>query len=339
MDTSDEASGANVTPVIYNNYDGGDIALKNNQVMSTKMFPFLRKLAGQTLITSDGNTLLGADDKAGIAEIITAIGELIESGEPHGEIWVGFTPDEEIGEGSDFFDLDYFKAKYAYTVDGEEVNVVECENFNAATAVVTISGVAAHPGSAKGVMINSQYIGGKFMSRIPIEERPETTEGDEGFYHLTDMKGSVSETVLTYILRDFCRDGLEHRKKTVCEIANQINREIGSEMVTVEIEDSYYNMYDKIKDHRHLIDIANQAIIDNGMTIDGVSGKIRGGTDGARLSYMGLPCPNLGTGGHNFHSCYECITVEDMDRAVGVIKRIIGLYAEGRGENNEDNNC
>lgn len=326
MDTSNEASGENVTPVIYNNYDGKDVTLNNGKVMSTKIFPFLSELAGETLITSDGNTLLGADDKAGIAEIITAISELIESGEPHGDIWVGFTPDEEIGEGADFFDLDYFKAQYAYTVDGGDVNCIEYENFNAASAVITVSGVSVHPGTAKDVMINSQNVAMEFHALLPQKERPEHTEDREGFYHLTDMKGRVSETVLSYIIRDHDRVNFEKRKQVVAQAAETINKEYGAELVKADIEDSYFNMLEKIEPHMHLVENARRAIAANGM--QPIDVPIRGGTDGARLSYEGLPCPNLGTGGFNFHGCFECITAERMDKSVAVIREIIRLYTK-----------
>lgn len=326
MDTSNEASGENVTPVIYNNYDGRDLKLKDGKVMSTRVFPFLRELAGETLITSDGTTLLGADDKAGIAEIITAVSELIESNEPHGDIWIGFTPDEEIGEGADFFDLDYFKADFAYTVDGGDVNCIEYENFNAASAVITVSGVSVHPGSAKDAMINSQIVAMEFHSLLPVNERPEHTEDREGFYHLTDMKGRVSETVLSYIIRDHDREKFEERKRVVAQAAETINEKYGAELVKADIKDSYYNMLEKIKPHMHLIENARKAIAANGM--EPIDVPIRGGTDGARLSFEGLPCPNLGTGGFNFHGCFECITVERMDKSVAVIKDIIRLYAQ-----------
>lgn len=326
MDTSNEASGENVTPVIYNNYDGRDLKLKDGKVMSTRVFPFLRELAGETLITSDGTTLLGADDKAGIAEIITAVSELIESNEPHGDIWIGFTPDEEIGEGADFFDLDYFKADFAYTVDGGDVNCIEYENFNAASAVITVSGVSVHPGSAKDAMINSQNVAMEFHSLLPANERPEHTEDREGFFHLTDMKGRVSETVLSYIIRDHDREKFEERKRVVAQAAETINEKYGAELVKADIKDSYYNMLEKIKPHMHLIENARKAIAANGM--EPVDVPIRGGTDGARLSFEGLPCPNLGTGGFNFHGCFECITVERMDKSVAVIKDIIRLYAQ-----------
>ena len=326
MDTSNEASGENVTPVIYKDYDGRDLTLKDGKVMSTIVFPFLRELAGETLITSDGTTLLGADDKAGIAEIITAVSELIESNEPHGDIWIGFTPDEEIGEGADFFDLDYFKADFAYTVDGGDVNCIEYENFNAASAVITVSGVSVHPGSAKDAMINSQNVAMEFHSLLPENERPEHTEDREGFYHLTDMKGRVSETVLSYIIRDHDREKFEERKRVVAQAAETINEKYGAELVKVDISDSYYNMLEKIKPHMHLIENARKAIAANGM--EPIDVPIRGGTDGARLSFEGLPCPNLGTGGFNFHGCFECITVERMDKSVAVIKDIIRLYAQ-----------
>lgn len=330
MDTSDEASGENVQPIIHENYDGNDVILPGSGViMSPCKFPFLSELRGETLITSDGTTLLGADDKAGIAEIITALKELIDSGDPHGDIWVGFTPDEEIGEGADFFDLDYFKADYAYTVDGGDVNCIEYENFNAASAVITVNGVSVHPGDAKDIMINSQNVAMEFHALLPESERPEHTEKREGFYHLTDMKGRVSETVLSYIIRDHDRAKFEERKRTVADAAAAINEKYGAELVKADISDSYYNMLEKIEPHMHLVENARKAIAANGMVP--VDIPIRGGTDGARLSFEGLPCPNLGTGGFNFHGCFECITAERMDRSVAVIRDIIRQYASVEG--------
>lgn len=326
MDTSDEASGENVKAVIHADYDGSDIILPGSKaVMTVDKFPFLKSMVGETLITSDGTTLLGADDKAGIAEILTAISDIIESGEPHGDIWVGFTPDEEIGEGADYFDLDYFKAKYAYTVDGGDVDCIEYENFNAASAVITVSGVSVHPGSAKDIMINSQNVAMEFHALLPAMERPEHTEDREGFYHLTQMQGRVSETELNYIIRDHDKVRFEERKKIMAQAASTINERYGMELVKADIYDSYYNMLEKIQPHMHLVENARKAIAANGMVP--VDVPIRGGTDGARLSFEGLPCPNLGTGGYNFHGCFECITAERMDKSVAVIKDIIKAYA------------
>lgn len=327
MDTSNEASGEKVSPIIHENYDGGDVVFPGSgDVMTVSKFPFLAELAGETLVTTDGTTLLGADDKAGIAEIMAALETIINKGIPHGPIRIGFTPDEEIGEGSDFFDLNYFNAEYAYTVDGGDVNCIEYENFNAASAQITVKGVSIHPGDAKDKMINSQNIAMEFHALLPILERPEHTEGREGFYHLTDMRGRVSETVLSYIIRDHDRERFEKRKEVVSQAVKTINDKYGAELVSAKIEDSYYNMLEKIKPHMHLVENARAAIRANGMLP--VDIPIRGGTDGARLSYEGLPCPNLGTGGFNFHGCFECITIERMQRAVNVIVDIIKLYAK-----------
>ena len=322
MDTSDEASGLNVKPVFHENYDGGDIVLPGSgAVLSPGDFPFLSSMKGETVITSDGTTLLGADDKAGVAEIMTAMETIINENRPHGELWVAFTPDEEIGEGTDFFDLKGFGAKYAYTVDGGDVDCLEYENFNAASAEVTVKGFSVHPGSAKNTMINATNVAHEFHSKIPANERPEHTEDHEGFYHLTGMSGRVSEAKLSYIIRDHDRARFEARKNFIAGLAADMNEQYGEGTVQVEIKDSYYNMLERILPHMFLIDNARAAIEEAGMT--SVVVPVRGGTDGARLSYEGLPCPNLGTGGYNFHGNFELITVERMDRAVEVILNII----------------
>lgn len=322
MDTSDEASGLNVKPVFHENYDGGDIVLPGSgAVMSTKSFPFLKSMKNETVITSDGTTLLGADDKAGIAEIMTAMEAIVRENRPHGELWVAFTPDEEIGEGTDCFDLEGFGAKYAYTVDGGDVNCLEYENFNAASAEVSITGFSVHPGSAKDTMINAANVALEFHSLLPVDERPEHTEDHEGFYHLTGMSGRVSEAKLSYIIRDHDKFRFEERKQFILKLADTLNERYGEGTVKVEVKDSYYNMLEKILPHMHLIENAKKAIEAAGLSCEVV--PVRGGTDGARLSYDGLPCPNLGTGGYNFHGTFELITVERMDKAVEIILNII----------------
>lgn len=323
MDTSDEASGFDVKPIFHENYDGGDIVLPGSgAVLSPKAFPFLKTMKGETVITSDGTTLLGADDKAGVAEIMTAMETIINENRPHGELWVAFTPDEEIGEGTDYFDLEGFGAKYAYTVDGGDVNCLEYENFNAASAEVTITGFSVHPGSAKDTMINAANVAHEFHALIPVNQRPEHTEGHEGFYHLTGMSGRVSEAKLSYIIRDHDRARFEARKNFMAGLAGDFNEHYGEGTVNVEIRDSYYNMLEKILPHMHLIDNARAAIEAAGLKCEVV--PVRGGTDGARLSYDGLPCPNLGTGGYNYHGNFELTTVERMDKAVEVVLNIIG---------------
>lgn len=320
MDTSDEASGENVKPVFHQNYDGGDVVLSDGIIMRAADFGFLQKLKGETLITSDGTTLLGADDKAGVAEIITAFERIIQEELPHGELWVAFTPDEEIGEGADFFDLKGFGAKYAFTVDGGDVNCLEYENFNAASADVLIKGFSVHPGDAKNVMINASNVAMEFHQLLPEMERPEHTEKREGFFHLLQMKGRVSEAELNYIIRDHDRALFEKRKEMIIQAGEKINEKYGAGTVTVTVKDSYYNMLEKIQPHMQLVEKALAAIKNVGLEPEVV--PIRGGTDGARLSYEGLPCPNLGTGGFNFHGNFECITVERLDRMVEIIMEL-----------------
>ncbi len=326
MDTSPDASGKNVNPIFHRDYDGKDVTLPaTGAIMSVEAFPFLKDMAGETLITSDGTTLLGADDKAGVAEIMTAMETIISEGRPHGELWVAFTPDEEIGEGADYFNLPDFGAKYAYTVDGGDVNCLEYENFNAASADITIKGFSVHPGSAKDTMINAATVAMELHAMLPEAERPEHTEGHEGFFHLTGISGHVAEAEMSYIIRDHDMTRFGERKALMERIAAELNAKYGEGTVTLRLKDSYYNMLEKIKPHMHLIENADKAIRRAGMTP--VTVPVRGGTDGARLSYDGLPCPNLGTGGFNFHGNFECITVERMDRAVQVILNIIEQYA------------
>ena len=329
MDTSPDASGENVRPVIHENYDGRDVQLPGSgAVMKVSAFPFLASMKGETLITSDGTTLLGADDKAGIAEILTAVETVIRDGLPHGRLAIAFTPDEEIGEGADLFDLERFGADFAYTVDGGDVGGIEYENFNAAAATVTIRGLSVHPGSAKDTMINASNLAMEYHLALPRMARPETTEGRQGFYHLCQMYGDVNEAKLGYILRDHDAACLEYKKEMLRQIAAWMNGRYGAGTVAVEIKDSYRNMIEKIRPHFHLVETARTAIRMAGLEPEEL--PVRGGTDGATLSWKGLPCPNLGTGGFNFHGVYECTTAERMDKAAEVVGHIIALYAKER---------
>ena len=329
MDTSPDASGENVRPVIHENYDGKDVQLPGSgAVMKVSAFPFLASMKGETLITSDGTTLLGADDKAGIAEILTAVETVIRDGLPHGRLAIAFTPDEEIGEGADLFDLERFGADFAYTVDGGDVGGIEYENFNAAAATVTIRGLSVHPGSAKDTMINASNLAMEYHLALPRMARPETTEGRQGFYHLCQMYGDVNEAKLGYILRDHDAACLEYKKEMLFQIAAWMNGRYGAGTVAVEIKDSYRNMIEKIRPHFHLVETARTAIRMAGLEPEEL--PVRGGTDGATLSWKGLPCPNLGTGGFNFHGVYECTTAERMDKAAEVVGHIIALYAKVR---------
>ena len=326
MDTAPDASGEHVNPMLHENYDGNDLTLPGGTVLSVEKFPFLTSMKGETLITSDGTTLLGADDKAGISEIMTMAEQLLSSDIPHGKICIAFTPDEEVGRGADGFDIPGFGADFAYTVDGGDVGGIEYENFNAASASVEIKGFSVHPGESKDTMINACNVAHEFHAALPVMERPEHTDGREGFYHLTDMHGDISSTRLDYILRDHDAAKLEYKKETMQHIANRLNDKYGDGTVTVNIQDSYRNMVEKIKPHFHLIDTAVEATKQAGVTP--VIVPIRGGTDGATLSWMGLPCPNLGTGGFNFHGTAECITAERMDKAVRILMNIVSLYAK-----------
>ncbi|MBO4616828.1 MAG: peptidase T [Lachnospiraceae bacterium] len=325
MDTSPEASGKDVKPVIRKNYDGSDIILEGTgDILSVSRFPELKDFIGDTIITTDGTTLLGADDKAGVAEIMTAMDTIITENIPHGEIWVGFTPDEEIGEGADFFDLKNFGATYAYTVDGGDVNALEYENFNAAGAEIAIKGVSVHPGSAKDIMVNAALVGMELHSLLPEAMRPEHTEGYKGFFHLTSFTGQVSSAKMSYIIRDHDHDLFEAKKVMLQDAVAAINKKYGDGTVTLTIKDSYYNMLEKIKPHMHLIENARLALKKAGL--NPIDVPVRGGTDGARLSYDGLPCPNLGTGGCNFHGTYECCSIDKMDKAVEIILNLIEIY-------------
>lgn len=353
MDTSPDFSGVNVKPQIIENYDGGDVVLegagrdedrKPNMVLKVADFPTLASLKGRTLITTDGTTLLGADDKAGIAEIVTAMEELAETDRHaesrgyenlsgHGDIWVCFTPDEEIGRGADLVDLDYFKAKYAYTVDGGYEGDVAYENFNAASAKFIIHGKSVHPGEAKGIMKNASLMAAEIAMALPTDETPATTEGHQGFYHLTDMQGDVENATLCYIVRDHSKKRFEERQEFLRQIATKYNAKFGGTIFTdadknraggnvveLELRHSYSNMLEIIEKCPEVLERARAAIKSVG--IEPVSEPVRGGTDGAKLSFMGLPCPNLGTGGYGYHGPFEHVTVEAMESVVKIIKTI-----------------
>ena len=325
MDTSPAVSGADIHPEIVT-YQGGDLPLKKAGSLKVKDFPFLERYIGQELIVTDGTTLLGADDKSGVAEILTAAETLIKKKLPHGKLCIAFTPDEEIGEGASLFDIPGFGADFAYTVDGGDVGGIEYENFNAASATVTIHGFSVHPGSAKDAMINASNVAMEFHMALPVMARPETTEGYQGFYHLCQMYGDVTEAKLGYILRDHDAGKLQFKKDNLLHIACYLNGKYGPGTVEVEIKDSYRNMLEKIKPHFHLVETARKAIEKAGLTPEEI--PVRGGTDGAVLSWKGLPCPNLGTGGFNFHGVCECTTVERMDKATEILLNIVELYSK-----------
>ncbi len=328
MDTSDGASGANIKPNIVKNYDGGDILLNEQQnlILSPGEFPELSKYAGQDLITTDGTTLLGADDKAGIAEIITAVEHLLKHPEiPHGTIRIAFTPDEEIARGTDHFDVEKFNADFAYTIDGGELGELEYENFNAAKADIVINGRSVHPGTAKNKMINSMLLAMEFNSMLPEFEAPEHTEGYEGFFHLEKISGRVEATSMKYIIRDFDKSSLEVRKERVRKIAEYLNDKYGKGTVVLELANQYFNMKGKIEPVIHIVDNAKNAMAEAGVTP--IVSPIRGGTDGARLCFMGLPTPNIFSGGHNYHGRYEYISVNSMNKAVEVILKLVEIYS------------
>lgn len=327
MDTAPDYSGENVKPQIISDYDGKDVLLKGSgDYLKVSDFPSLKSLAGRTLITTDGTTLLGADDKAGIAEIMTALEQIISSSQPHGDIWVGFTPDEEVGCGADLFDLNYFKADFAYTLDGDYEGEVAYENFNASSAHFAIKGINVHPGEAKDIMVNAALVACEIQSMLPAEETPAHTEGREGFFHLTDMQGDVAAATLSYIVRDHDKKSFEMRLNKLRMLEVEMNQKYGEGTVALTITDSYSNMLEIIEQHPHVVEIARKAISDTGL--EPLSRPVRGGTDGARLSFMGLPCPNLGTGGYGFHGPYEHISVEGMETAIQVIRNIVTIVAE-----------
>ncbi len=332
-DTTPDFTGANVKPQIIKDYDGGDIILNKEQniVLSPSYFKDLLQYKGQTLITTDGTTLLGADDKAGITEIMSAMEHLIKNPEiKHGKIRVGFTPDEEIGRGAHKFDVEKFGCEWAYTMDGSQIGELEYENFNAAGAKITFSGKSVHPGYAKGKMINSMLLASKFISKLPKDEIPEKTKGYEGFFHVVGITGSIEETVVELIIRDHSEKKFKERKEFIHKLTKKFNKkwkgQFGGDIAVAEVKDQYYNMKEKVKPVYHIIEIAEQAMKDLG--IKPLIKPIRGGTDGCQLSYMGLPCPNIFAGGHNFHGKYEYVPVESMVKATEVIVRIAEITAE-----------
>ncbi|EKO3482185.1 peptidase T [Vibrio fluvialis] len=322
MDTAPDAPGKHVKPQIVENYQGGDIALgKGDEVLSPIQYPDLHHLHGYNLITTDGNTLLGADNKAGIAEIITAVEMLMADPLiPHGDICIAFTPDEEIGRGANHFDVKKFGAQWAYTVDGGPVGELEYENFHAASAEVICHGVNVHPGTAKGKMVNAMHIAARFILMMPQQETPECTEGYQGFYHLKSAKMGVAKTQLDYLIRDFEREGLQARKAFLQQTVDELNRQLKKGHVELVVNDCYANMKEMIEPHPHIIELAKTAM--EACDVQPLIKPIRGGTDGARLSFMGLPCPNIFTGGYNFHGIHEFITIEGMEQAVRVIVKL-----------------
>ena len=329
IDTSPDYTGTNVNPQFYPDYNGEDIVLneEKNIVLSPSYFEDLLLYKGQTLITTDGTTLLGADDKAGVTEIVSAMEYLIQHPEiKHGPIRIGFTPDEEVGKGAHRFDVDKFGAEWAYTMDGSQVGELEYENFNAAGAKVVVNGKIVHPGYAKGKMINSMTIASDFINRLPAQEVPEHTTGYEGFFHLHSMEGEVEKTELQYIIRDHDMKLFEERKALFQKIADDMNAELGNDLIEVEISDQYYNMREKIEPVMHIVDIAEEAMKE--LNIKPLIKAIRGGTDGSQLSYKGLPCPNIFAGGHNFHGRYEYVAAESIELATKVIINIARLTAE-----------
>lgn len=328
LDTSPDMSGKNIKPRIVKDYDGNDILLNEEQVivLETSKYPEIVQYKGQDIIVTDGTTLLGADDKAGIAEIVTAMEYLIVHPEiKHGKIRIAFTPDEEIGQGAHHFNVEQFGAEWAYTMDGGEIGELEFENFNAASAKVTFNGINVHPGYAKHKMKNSIRIAHQFISMLPRHETPEHTEGYEGFYHLMSIEGSVEKTTLNYIIRDHDRDRFERRKKEMQHLVNKINAEFGENTATVELKDQYYNMREKVEPLMHIVDLAAAAMKEVGITPN--IKPIRGGTDGSQLSFKGLPCPNIFAGGHNFHGRFEYVPVQSMEKATQVIVTIIKKLA------------
>ncbi len=329
MDTSPEFSGDGVKAQLIENYDGTDVVLgTSGRILKVSDFPHLKNLKGKTLITTDGTTLLGGDDKAGIAEIMTMAEILLTKNIPHGKICIGFTPDEEIGEGADHFDVLFFGADFGYTVDGGAVGGVEYENFNASGAVVKIKGFSVHPGSSKNTMINASLVAMEFNSMLPACDTPRNTSGYEGFFHLTDMKGETSEATLSYIVRDHDAHNFEIRNETLRRITALLNEKYGEGTVTLEIKEQYRNMAEMVRPHYHIVETAIKAAENIGVKPEVY--PIRGGTDGARLSFMGLPCPNLGTGAYAGHGPYEHATVEGMDQCVDILLEIVRIYTEGK---------
>lgn len=328
LDTAPDVTGKNVKPKIIKNYDGKDIVLNEelNIITSSNDYPDLKKFIGEDLIVTDGTTLLGADDKAGISEIVTAIEYLVNNPEiKHGDIKIGFTPDEEIGRGADLFNVEKFGAKYAYTIDGGIMGELQYENFNAAGATITIQGRNVHPGAAKNKMINALHIAAEISQMFPQSERPETTEGYEGFYHLNDINGNVENATMVYIIRDHSKEKFEYRKQYMKDAISKVSEKYNGR-VTLELNDQYYNMKEKVEPVKFIVDIAEEAMKECDITP--IIVPIRGGTDGARLSFMGLPCPNIFTGGLNFHSKNECIPVIALEKCSNLIVKIAQKYAQ-----------
>ncbi|MBT8779102.1 peptidase T [Akkermansia muciniphila] len=328
VDTAPGVSGSGVKPRIVHSYDGGDIILDREQgiVLSPSVFPELGRYAGQDLVVTDGTALLGADDKAGVAEIMDmAASFLLHPERPHGEIRIAFTPDEEIGRGADSFDVARFGADFAYTVDGGGLGEIEYENFNAASAVVTVRGAGIHPGSAKGRMLNACLVLMEFQGMLPVFQNPAFTEGYEGFYHLDSLRGNVEQATGEYLIRDHGREEFERKKEFMRECAALLNRKYGEGTVRVEVKDSYYNMKEKILPHMHLVEHARRAMEAVGVQPEII--PVRGGTDGARLSFMGLPCPNLCAGGHNFHGRHEYVPVQSLEKISSILQEIVSGYA------------
>ena len=328
LDTAPDVTGKNVKPKIIKNYDGKDIVLNEelNIITSPKDYPDLKKFIGEDLIVTDGTTLLGADDKAGISEIVTAIEYLVNNPEiKHGDIKIGFTPDEEIGRGADLFNVEKFGAKYAYTIDGGIIGELQYENFNAAGATITIQGRNVHPGAAKNKMINALHIAAEISQMFPQSERPETTEGYEGFYHLNDINGNVENATMVYIIRDHSKEKFEYRKQYMKDAISKVSEKYNGR-VTLELNDQYYNMKEKVEPVKFIVDIAEEAMKECDITP--IIVPIRGGTDGARLSFMGLPCPNIFTGGLNFHSKNECIPIIALEKCSNLIVKIAQKYAQ-----------
>ena len=326
LDTAPDSSGENVHPIIHENYDGGDVELGNGLTLSAELFPHLKTLEGRTLITTDGTTLLGADDKAGISEIMTMVEELTKNDIPHGRICIAFTPDEEIGHGAALLDLEKFGADFAYTVDGGAENEIEYENFNAAKAVFKIRGISVHPGDAKDKMVNAALIACEISSMLPSAETPAHTEGREGFFHLTDISGNVENAEIAYIVRDHDPAFFKAREQTLLNIEKRINEKYGEGTVSLTLTEQYRNMIEKIRPHMHIVETAKRCILAQG--VSPLEVPVRGGTDGAQLSYRGLPCPNLGTGGYAFHGPFEHITAEGMDIATAVLCSIVKEYSK-----------
>ena len=324
MDTSEAVTDESMNPQIIEKYNGNDVQLCDSEKLCVDIYPDLRNHIGKTLITTDGKTLLGADDKAGITEIMEMLKYVIINNIEHGDIYVAFTPDEEIGEGTKYFDLSKFKADFAYTVDGSEVGEISYDNFNAATININITGVSTHLGSAKNILVNSQLIANEIINKLP-KEFPEHTEKFEGYYHVDSINGNVTNTKMKLLIRDFEKDNFEFRKNTVLKIVEELNKKYKN-CIEIKVKDTYYNMKEVISKNMHLIDNAKIAM--QNLNIKPLIHEIRGGTDGAMLSEKGLPCPNLGTGGHNFHGIYEYIAVQDMENVVKILVEIVKLYSK-----------